>query len=165
MSDEFYIYSVNYPNGTRRLVSPLPVEFTNTYGLISESTAGEFVTKEGETDSPEHFVPNPQFVAFLHWALAKHVPEAPGFKAQAEKDPNGSTYLMDIRGVVRGKEPQQEDLIAVIELKDGKAVEFKGHLDYKILTEQGFLRIEPWLRDQYLQELQNFVVEQKAKQA
>lgn len=164
MNSEFYIYNINHPNGTRRLVSPLPADFTNTYGLISESTAGEFITQEGQTDSPETFVPNPQFTAFLHWALAKHAPQAPGFKAQAEKDPNGPTYLLDIRGIVRGKEPQQDDLIAILELKDGQPIEFKGHRDYKILTENGFLQIEPWLQNQYLQELQAFVVEQK-KQA
>ena len=157
-SDEFYIYSINIEGAMRRLASPLPSEFTNQHGLCNEATAGEFI----DGDSPEHFTPNPEFVRFMQWALAKHAPAAPSFQSQAEKQPDGPTYIVDIRSIMQGKEPQQEDLIGVIMLEGGQPKEFKGSAGYKVLTENGFMRIEPWLHQKYLQELQEFVINKKA---
>ncbi len=151
MQSEFYVYTINDGTQSRRLVSPLNSEFAQAHGLVKEAIAGEFT---GEQDSPETFNANPDFVRFLQWAVAKHVPQAPGFVQHAQEQQDGPVFIVNHRARLHGEEPQIEDVLGAVEVSAGKATNFKGSADYKTLNAHGFLHIDPWLYDKYMEELQ-----------
>lgn len=161
ISEDFYIYSLTQDGNQRRLASPLPAEFAREHGLCSQALAGEFINGDTPGDCVENFRANPEFVRFLQWCLAKHAPAAPGFIAEAQKKPEGPMFIVDIRALHQGQEPQEEDLIGLIVLDNGQPTEFKGSPNYQVLTKHGFLRIDPWLREKYLQELQEHALSKK----
>ena len=161
VDEQFYIYTLTDAGQGRRLASPLATDFTNQHGLCEQAMAGEFTSSSADEDSPETFTANPEVVRFLQWALAKHAPAAPGFKERALADPEGSIFIVDIRGVHRGFEPKDEDLIGIVQLAGGQPRQFQASPNYKVLTEHGFLRIDPWLRQKYIEELQLHALNKK----
>lgn len=160
-SDDFYIYTLTQEGNNRRLASPLPSDFANHNGLCSQALAGEFLSANPGEDNPESFTPNPEFIRFLQWSVAKHAPTSPGFVDYAEQKPDGPVFIVDVRALHHGQEPQQEDLIGVVMLEGGKPIQFKASPDYQVLTKHGFLRIDPWLREKYIEDLQQHALSQR----
>jgi hypothetical protein len=51
-----------------------------------------------------------------------------------------------------GKVPP-EDIIGAVKVEGGKPISYEGYTVYSHLTEHGFLRLEPWLKDKVIEEL------------
>lgn len=157
---EFYIYSMGAEGGNRCYASPLPEHVSREKGLPSEALAGEF-TQGKDQITPEHFECNPAFVNFLMWALAKHVRNCPAFVEAAAKAGTGRLMLADMRGFRPNEQWQQEDTLGFVEVEDGKAASFHALRNYTPFTSKGFMQINPWLFEKYLEEL-IALVEQRA---
>ena len=149
---EFYLYTLSADVGSRCFGSPLPQDATAGNGLPTEALAGEFL-KGKEHATVENFKQNPVFLAFLHRTIAKHIQDCPGFKVSAAKKQNGHIIVGDMRSFHLEGEPPNEDAIGVVEIQNGEAVKFHGIAEYKVFSEQGFMRIDPWLHHKLMDEL------------
>lgn len=161
---DFYLYTLNEKGGYRCFASPVAEDLIFEKGLPNEAIAGEFI-EGSEHTTAEHFKQNPVFLKFLHWAIAKHIRNCPGFTAQAEEKQNGQVMIVDTRGLPSDKEIPKEDTLAAVEIKDGKAVKFQGLKAYKVFTEQGFMRIDPWLHDKVVEELKSLIEANRSSKA
>lgn len=163
LGGDFYIYTLTENGKGRRLASPLPEEVVIKQGLVSEALAGEFKGAEQST-SPEDFETNPVFVKFLQWSIAKHIRDCPEFIEEAKQRGNGSLLVVDVRALpITGKDTvKDEDLIGVVQVKDGKAETFSGFARYQPYTSKGFTQLVPSLQQKYMQELRELADTQKA---
>lgn len=155
-SRDFYLYTLNEKAGNRCLASPVPENLIQKNGLPAEAIAGEF-TEGAENTSEETFKQNPLFLQFLHWVLAKHIRQCPGFIAQAKQKADGQVLIVDLRSSPINKDVPRKDILAVVDIKDGQAVKFHGLKDYKVFTESGFTRVDPWLHDKVVEELRSLI--------
>lgn len=149
---EFFLYTLNHKGQGRCYASPLPEDIILAKGLPSEALAGEF-KKGKDAATEEHFEANPLFLKFLHWAIAKHIRQCPKFQEEAKKKQNGHLLVVDMRSFPLESGLPKEDTLGVVEVKEGEAVHFSGLEDYKVFTDKGFMRIDPWLYEKYLEEL------------
>ena len=151
---EVFIYDVTSPKDGKpiRFVSILPPEVATEIGLPGESVIGSLPGEE-ERVRPEDFEPNPDFLPFLHWVIGKHGNECPGIVAACQRQKDGVVYVLDARTPYPlGKVPP-EDIIGAVKVEGGKPISYEGHTVYSHLTEHGFLRLEPWLKDKVIEEL------------
>lgn len=151
---DFYLYTLTDSEGKDRcFVSPLPKERVPLGGLPGEVIAGEFTLGREKADL-ENFKPNPDFIKFIHWAIAKHIGSCPDFLTAIEQRQNGHMIIADMRGAPHRGEVPIEDRIGVVSVKEGKAETFHPLTDYKIMTEKGFMSIDPWLFDKLVDEME-----------
>lgn len=152
LGGEFYIYTLTEEGKGRRFASPLPEEVIRARGMPSEAIAGEFVDSVEGAD-PADFEPNPVFIKFLQWAIAQHIHDCPEFVAEAIARGEGSLLVVDARALPLSDTVADEDLIGVVQVKDGKAEKFSGFTKYIPYTHKGFTQLVPSLHAKYLQEL------------
>lgn len=152
LGGEFYIYTLTEGGNGRRLASPLPEDIIMKQGMPSEALAGEFKGK-AQTRAPEDFEANPVFVKFLQWSIAKHIRDCPEFIEEAKRRGDGSLLVVDVRALPLKDNVADEDLIGVVEVKQGKAEKFSGFARYQPYTSKGFTQLVPSLHEKYLQEL------------
>lgn len=152
LGGEFYIYTLTEAGKGRRFASPLPESIVMTKGMPSEALAGEFMGGEQST-SPDDFEANPAFVKFLQWSIAKHIHDCPEFVDEARKRGDGSLLVVDVRALPVVDQVEDEDLIGVVQVKDGKAEKFSGFARYQPYTRKGFTQLVPSLQEKYLEEL------------
>lgn len=120
-------------------------------GLPSEAVVGT-VRVSGHPIRAEDFEPNPVFVRFLHYVIAKHGSKAPGFVDEAKRQLNGWIYIIDRRiGNTDGRAPL-EDIPGWFEIRDGKAVSYRANPQHLLLTDRGFLKLDPWISDRLAEE-------------
>ncbi len=149
---DFYLYTLNETGNNRCFASPIAEDQIFEKGLPTEALAGEFIKGQDQA-TVENFQQNPVFVQFLHWAIAQHIRDCPGFKAEAERRQDGLMRLIDLRCLPLQGDIPDEDIIGLVEVKGGQAVKFHGLDSYQVFTDKGFMRIDPWLYEKYLQEL------------
>lgn len=134
-------------------VSPVPPELASRHGLPPEAILGKL------TDGPDsfdvrHFTPNPRFVPFLHWVLAKHAARCPGLRAAVDRRPDGQVRIVDRRADAPDGAVPPQDLIGTIEVRAGEMIRYHGNPDYRSFTRDGVMRLDPWLRSRLLEEIE-----------
>lgn len=149
---DFYLYTLTEKGNNRCFASPVAEEQIFAKGLPTEAIAGEFLQGK-DLATVENFEQNHVFIKFLHWAIGKHIRDCPGLKAEAERRQNGHMLVVDMRCFPLEGDVPKEDTLGVVEVKDGQVVKFHGLDQYQVFTRQGFMRIDPWLYDRYLEEL------------
>lgn len=155
---EFYFYT----NNNHCLASPFSDDVILDVGMLPEACAGEFL--QGKEDlTVEQFSKNPTFVKFLHWVISKHIPQYPGLSVVAEQKLSGESQVPDLRGLADTGELSGEDTIGIVEFKDGKIISFEANESYSPFTEKGFMQLDPWFHEKYMEELTEYVNEQAAK--
>ena len=152
LGGEFYIYTLSDKGQNRRYASPLPEQVVMNKGMPSEAIAGEFTSQDGSNNADE-FETNPMFVKFLQWSVAKHIKACPEFIQEAKARGEGSLMVVDLRALPVAGEIEDEDLLGIVEVKEGEAGKFSAFARYKPLTAKGFTQLVPSLQAQYLQEL------------
>jgi hypothetical protein len=152
ITSDAYLYEVSHTSDTEPsyLLSPIPPDQARATGLPPEGILGQ-LTSGPDLIDPEHFQPNPVFVQFLHWVLAKHASSCPGLLAEAERQQNGFVHIVDARTDAGDIPP--EDLIASVEVKDGQLLRYGASPSYRVLTDAGLLKLDGWLHARLLEEL------------
>ena len=148
--NDVYIYTINEAGRSRRLATLLPEEITRQHGLKTYAIVGEFTQAEGEEET---FKVNPAYIEFLSWAIAKHAPHCPSLQAKVAEKQNGNLLINDLRGHLSGAEITEEDVIGMVEIKDGKLIRYAGNKNYRPFSQHGFMLLEPWLNQKIREEL------------
>ena len=121
------------------------------HGLRTEAILGRAKDKSQPVDAA-NFEPNPAFLQFLHWVMAKHAAGCPGLVAAAKRQGVGHVYIFDGRAPASGAVPP-EDVIGAVEVRGGAIVRYRSATDYRILTQHGFPRLDDYFRPKLLAEL------------
>lgn len=121
-------------------------------GLRSEAILGRLTAGPDRVD-PAHFVPNPVFVKFLGWVIARHALGCPGLVAEVARQRDGFVYISDARVQNADGSVAKEDLIGCVEIREGKILRFIGSPNYRAFTAAGPPKIDPWLHERWVEEL------------
>jgi hypothetical protein len=133
-------------------VTPLSPEFVYRYGLRSEAIMGELAN--GPEDlSQEHFTPNPLFLRFVGWVIAKHAANCSELVDEAKRTKNGLVFILDARTPSPDGAVPPEDIIGGVTVQNGELLEFNNSPNYQLLTQRGFMELDPWFRDRLVEEL------------
>ena len=134
--------------------SPLTLEQVNRKtGLRVEAILGWLKDPRAEVN-PDNFVENAAYIRFLHETIGKYFEQCPSLAAEAHRVANGFVYILD------GRTPRQtdrqlpaEDLIGIVEVREGDLSEYRPADGYRLLTTSGFPVLEPWLHERLIEEL------------
>jgi hypothetical protein len=126
---------------TTRVLSYLKPDIAFHSGLPNAAIAGTF---RAESDAPDDFVANPEFLELLHQVIIEHVPGSPGFAEAARKQGNGSISIIDHRtpdGPMGNVPP--EDIIGAFAVVNGAASAQTYHRNphYRVYTRNGLTRL------------------------
>lgn len=126
-------------------------------GLISEEIIGQLISPI-DLDaplSPDNFGRNPVFVDFLHKVIKKHGPSTAGLIAAARKQGEGLVVIIDGRTPTPDGQVPPEDILGAFEVRSGEIVPDAYHpnLNHRILTKDGFFRLDSMLQESLLHEL------------
>ncbi len=141
-----------YENEGRCFASPLDVNAYIDKGMPPEAIAGEFMKGRGSL-ALEHFSGNPTFVKFLQWVISRHIQQYPDLRVVTEQKLSGESQVPDLRGLGPAGELNDEDCLGVVEFLDGKMLNYKSNEQYQPYTEKGYMQLDPWLQEKYMQEL------------
>jgi hypothetical protein len=122
------------------------------HGLVAEAIVGELTGGPDHLD-PDHFRPNPLFVQFLHWVLARHAAASPGFLEEAARQKEGHVYILDARTPTPDGAVPPEDIIGAIEISGAKPLRYVGSSRYVAFTHRGGPQLDPWLHARLVDEL------------
>jgi hypothetical protein len=152
-----YVYRVDTAEGVEDYVTLISPDVAYSQGLVPEAIIGKFARplEPGEAISPEVFSRNRVFVDFLHDVIARHGPEQPSVKAEATRLGEGWVYFLDQRTPTPQGPVPPEDILGALEVKGGAVVpgSYRASPQHKILTTNGFFRLEEGLRQCLLREL------------
>lgn len=144
------VHTVDEHGRTRFYLTAINVEFDRA--LLSEAILGELTGGPDQID-PHHFLPNQEFLHFLHWVLARHVASAPGFLAEAARQKTGHVYIIDQRTPKPMDAVPPEAIIGAIEIADEQPPRYVGSPQYAVLTVHGPTQLDPWLFARLVDEL------------
>lgn len=152
----FDIYQVKKGDNNCRYASVLPPNIVQEKGLIAEAIAGEIVSDNEDTPY-EGFKTNPAFVRFLQWSIAQHAGKCEAIEKQALRIQNGNIVVPDFRkpNAQGGIDP--EEVIGLVEIKDGQIMKFHGSPDYEPFTEKGFLKLDAYFQERYETDLLAYI--------
>ena len=151
-TDGYYIYDTVVDGSHRYFATLLSHETGFAAGLPPEAIIGEF-TRGPETLTPDSFQQNQQFIQFMAYAIGKHAASCPGLIAEAQRQQNGFVYILDNRTPNPDDGVPPEDIIGGVEIENGQMIRFHGSPNYRILTQDGFMQLDPWLKDRLVDEL------------
>ena len=149
---DYFIYDTVVDGRQRYYVSPLTNEVTFEFGLPSEAIMGELVDGPDQI-SAEHFEQNPLLVKFLAGVIATHGKNCPGLVAETERQQNGFVYILDERYSSPDGSVPPEDIVGGMEISNGTMLRFHSSPKYRILTKNGFMKIDSWLIKKLTEEL------------
>ena len=121
-------------------------------GLPPEAILGRLTAGPDHVDV-ENFEPNPVFVKFLGWVIARHAVACPGFVAAVARQRDGYVYIFDQRVQRADGSVAPEDLIGAVEIRDGEILRYIGSPNYRAFTAAGPPQIDPWFHDRWMEEL------------
>ncbi|MCA9178123.1 MAG: hypothetical protein KDB14_26850 [Planctomycetales bacterium] len=150
--DGYYIYDTVSDGTHRYFATLLPHDTGFKSGLPSEAIMGEF-TNGLEELTPDAFTQNPLFIKFLAFVIGKHATECPGLIAEAQRQQNGFVYILDKRTPTPDGTVPPEDIIGGVEIANDEMIRFHGSPNYRILTDDGFMQLDGWLKDRLIDEL------------
>lgn len=148
----FNIYNVKVNGQARRLLSPLPMNVVEEKGLIAEAIAGE-VTSDNSDTPHQDFKSNPAFVRFLQWSISQHCSKCDAVEKQALRIQNGNIVVPDFRKPNENGGIEPEEVIGLVEVKDGQIVKFHASPDYQAYTEKGFLKLDAFFQERHMSDL------------
>ena len=151
-SDDFYIYDTVIDGTPRYFATLLPHDTGFASGLPSEAIMGEF-TNGPEELTPNAFQQNSVFIKFLAYVIGKYAAECPGLIAEAQRQQNGFVYILDKRTPTPDGAVPPEDILGGVEIVDGRMIRFHGSPNYRILTNDGYMQLDSWLKDRLIDEL------------
>ena len=161
MSEElgFNVYKVNMGGKAHRYVSPLPMALVAKHGLVAEAIVGE-VTGDAEGVTSENFKANPAFIKFLQWSISRNVQECKEIQEEAKKVGDGNIIVPDFRQPAEDGSILQEDVIGLVEVKNGEIVLFHASPDYIPFTEKGFMILDSFFKDRHEADLLAHIAKQ-----
>jgi hypothetical protein len=145
---EFHVYKV----GNRRLLSVMPPDAV-TAGLPSEGVVGELTGQDGNI-TPDTFVPNQAFAAFLQWVILRHGPAHPALVQEAQRQRDGTVLVVDRR--TAGSTPANmpaRDVLGRFEVKDGALQAYALNPEHLLCSEDGLLDVDEHFQERLLLEL------------
>ena len=148
---------VQTDNGPAVYVTLSDPDTTFKRGLISEEIVGQLLSpvNSGTPISPDNFGRNPAFVDFLHEVIKKHGPNVPGLIEAAKKQGDGLVVVIDGRTPTPDDAVPPQDILGGFETRGGKIVADAYHPNpnHRILTPDGFFRLDDVLQERLLHEL------------
>ncbi len=106
--------------------------------------------------SPENFVPNQEFIDFLHKTIRFQGYKMESMKQAAKKQRNGYIYIIDFRTKegIKGNVPP-EDIIGGFKVSNGRIIfeEYAPNPNYRVYTNSGLIKLPTELRDKLIEEL------------
>ncbi len=128
-----------------------PADVADT-GLRGEAVLGLLSRPEGPIDA-ENLRPNPAFLAFLHWAIAKHAPGNRHLLDSARRQGDGWVYIIDARTPSPQGSVPPEDILGAFEVRQGALVRYQASPTYRVATANGPPCLDPWFADRLREEL------------
>lgn len=127
-------------------------------GLVPKEIVGQLLSPVGSSTriSPDNFGRNPAFVNFLHEVIKKHGPNAPELLDVAKKQGDGVVVVIDGRTPTPENGVPPHDILGIFETRRGEIVPGAYHPNpnHKILTQDGFLRLDDFLLEKLIGELE-----------
>lgn len=148
----YYIYDTVIDGHHRYFATLLPHDTGFMSGLPSEAIMGE-LTAGPDSLTPDAFQQNPQFLRFMAYVIGKHASSCPGLIAETHRQQNGFVFILDNRTPTPHDAVPAEDIIGGVEIEKGRMLRFHGSPNYRVLTDRGFMQLDPWLRDRLGEEL------------
>jgi hypothetical protein len=143
------------PDGYQHVLSLLePTEVDARGGLPGEAIAGTYLDP---THTLESFRANPVFVSFLHRVISAHSMASRELAKAASEMGKGYLYIIDWRTPDPDGEVPPEDIIAAVEIKDGRVApdSYQPNPNYRVLTQRGVTRLTPSQREAFVKALPN----------
>ena len=139
------------------LLSALSPGIVFKKGVPKEAILGELAGESGQI-SPEGFRPNPVFIQFLHWVIARFSTQCPELVAEAKRQGDGQDYVIDLRTpTTPGAQVSPEDILGVFDVKGGELATYRSSPNHQLITQRGPLRLTPWYQAKLLEELRKLV--------
>jgi hypothetical protein len=128
---------------------------------IAPAIVGSLVRSidEGGKVSPENFVPNPEFIAFMHEVIQRRGCELGALQASARQQGNGWTYILDGRTPDPQGNVPAEDIIGAFEVQSGNLIleSYRPNPNHVLLSARGLFQLPSELLEFLFEELQQFV--------
>ena len=153
-----HVYVARVPGeGLREIVSLVSEETVFAHGLVPQAVIGKFLRRsdDGGALTPANFAANTSFTDFLHDVIARYAPELPGLRAEAQRLGSGRVYVIDGRTPTPQGDVPPTDIVGAFRVQGG-AVEpssYERNPNHRLLTDNGFFRLEPALHGRLLAEL------------
>lgn len=153
-----HVYEVMHAGKPQSVLSLLPKEQVFGRGLAAAAILGSLRVSpaQGGEVTPDNFVANPQFVAFLQAFLGRTAPTDPAFVRAAQQQGDGWIYIIDRRTPTPMGHVPREDILGGFEVRGGTLVEGSWHPmdDHRLLTERGLFELDGFLAPRLLESLQ-----------
>ena len=153
-----HVCRVRTPDGMRDYVTLVRPELAFSRGLVPQAIVGVLSRPlaPGEAITPEIFSRNSVFNAFLHEVIARHGPEQPGLRAEAERIGDGVIVVVDQRTPTPDGDVPPEDIFGIFLAKGGKIVpgSYQPGPKHRLLTADGFFRLDAALAHCLLQDVE-----------
>lgn len=154
----FNVFVTNTADGTRQFVALASPTAAFTGGLRAEAIVGELTSPLGSEQpiSPDSFVANSVFRAFLSDVIARNGPDDPGMQAEATRLGQGYIAVIDGRTPTPEGPVPPEDIIGVFGVSDGKVVpgSYQPSPNHRLLSKHGFFQLSPFLGERLQQQLE-----------
>jgi hypothetical protein len=141
---DVFIYRVDIGGGERDVVSILEPSWVFERGLSPEAILGRI----GPGDSIDAFTPagfqeNPAFLRLLSRVIYEEVGNDPGLQTEAERQGEGSVYLLDGRTPDPAGRVPPEDIIGAVDVENGIMApgSYQHNPRHRLLTVHGFFRL------------------------
>jgi hypothetical protein len=137
------------------VLTPLAADVVSSQGLVPEAILGRLrsAPDDGVVQplDPANFLPNPQFVEFLHGIVRQFAPALPEYQNLARNQRSGWIYVIDGRSS-GGTYVRATDVIGAFGVKGGIArpEAYRPNPDYALLSSDGFPQLHPVLKDQLI---------------
>lgn len=148
-----WVYYVEIQGRMRQVVSLIPPEHASRHGIPPRATIGQ-APPDAAAITPESFIPNPAFKELLQRTVGRYGPLVPALQAAARTQGEGWVYVIDDRRPVPQASVPPADIIGVFEVRGGVVVPetYQGNRDHLLLSDLGFLRLDPWLHERLVEE-------------
>jgi hypothetical protein len=155
-----YIYTIKINDKQQQIVSLLAPEEVNDKGLPSPSILGTLLQNNSQDINLNNFVPNSNFIDFLHSIIAKFAPNTSGINDEAKRQKNGWIYIIDARHNKQRENVLTEDIIGAFEVNEGeiKTESYQRNNNHLIFSQNGFFKLEPSLQKHLIEETRKLVV-------
>jgi len=142
-----------------------PPEQAGFETLPSPGYLGVLVTPKDRRAAPL-FLPNNEFIEFLHYGVAAIGPTLPEFRAQVAGQASGSVFLLDQRfeqpsaDIANNDDLPREEIIGIFGIADGAITEasYLRSLAYGTWTRWGPSRLQPFLRAPLIERLRQLPI-------
>ena len=149
------IVNVVTENGPQDYVALASPDVAFSVGLRAEAVVGMLrrPVADGGTIVPDNFIANPVFVKFLASVIAEWGPADAELRDEATRIGKGSVVVIDRRTPTPEGPVPPDDILGAFIVEDGKVGAYLASPNHRLLTDQGFFRLNDWLKDRLRQAL------------